>query len=716
MSSLLKTLLSLSFSGTLLILLFFLAKPLWKDKLSKQWQYYIWLIVIARLLFPFAPEINLVGMIFQQFEQTKLQTEQIMPNSPKILSEIEQQEPIITDNESKADIEEPLETQAPVLPQNMLSLSRCIFLVWLIIALILFVRKITIYQSFVRYIKAGQKPVEEIELLNHFGILLSDAKIKRTIELSTNPLISSPLFMGLFRPCIVLPDTRLTDTDFCYTIQHELIHYKRHDMFYKWLIQLVTCIHWFNPFVYLMGREINRNCELSCDETLICNMTTEEKAAYGDTLLNAMKSEGNYKDSLASVTLNESKELLKERLDSIMKYKKKSKFCIVISVILTITLCFGAATTGAYTKTQLLQPITSLNKNSVNMENNAITDFPAFVYTGGIAANNSQYGASVILHKGDRITISLLEDLEAWKIKKDKLKLEISIGGNSGITQDFVLSNNNRSITFQAKETATHFVQVNNPNQQLLNYAFSLSGFSQPPKIELTSLNEKRRFGQFLLKANTSYVINASWKETNVDSVTAILQQGEQIENYQIKNGIPFFITVPQDGVYIIDCINKNPIDIRNFSCTLSKFQDSEISDITIEQVKPTINKNNKSGIKVSFANWSAKTIQEIYVRLNFPNNKNSTGIHADLNTKNKPAWKLNANKKASYFWSFSHDNAGSFNIAITAYKTADGKLHTISEDNWKWTEFYYPGKDTVTKNNNSKELFTSYLSQPPIT
>lgn len=224
MSSLLKTLLSLSFSGTLLILLFFLAKPLWKDKLSKQWQYYIWLIVIARLLFPFAPEINLVGMIFQQFEQTKLQTEQIMPNSPKILSEIEQQEPIITDNESKADIEEPLETQAPVLPQNMLSLSRCIFLVWLIIALILFVRKITIYQSFVHYIKAGQKPVEEIELLNHFGILLSDAKIKRTIELSINPLISSPLFMGLFRPCIVLPDTRLTDTDFCYTIQ-QLLNY-----------------------------------------------------------------------------------------------------------------------------------------------------------------------------------------------------------------------------------------------------------------------------------------------------------------------------------------------------------------------------------------------------------------------------------------------------------------------------------------------------------
>lgn len=56
MNDVLKTFLSLSLSGSLVILILFLCRLFWKDKVSRQWQYYIWLIVIARLLLPFAPE------------------------------------------------------------------------------------------------------------------------------------------------------------------------------------------------------------------------------------------------------------------------------------------------------------------------------------------------------------------------------------------------------------------------------------------------------------------------------------------------------------------------------------------------------------------------------------------------------------------------------------------------------------------------------------
>ncbi|MCI8478954.1 MAG: peptidase, M56 family protein, partial [Oscillospiraceae bacterium] len=56
MSECFKTVLSLSLSGALLILVLLLIKPLVRDRLSKRWQYYIWLVVLARLLLPFAPE------------------------------------------------------------------------------------------------------------------------------------------------------------------------------------------------------------------------------------------------------------------------------------------------------------------------------------------------------------------------------------------------------------------------------------------------------------------------------------------------------------------------------------------------------------------------------------------------------------------------------------------------------------------------------------
>lgn len=75
MTDLIKLIVSLSLSGALLILLLFLLKPLWKDKISKQWQYYIWIIAVMRLIFPFALQTNLVGSLFGRFEQLITQTE-----------------------------------------------------------------------------------------------------------------------------------------------------------------------------------------------------------------------------------------------------------------------------------------------------------------------------------------------------------------------------------------------------------------------------------------------------------------------------------------------------------------------------------------------------------------------------------------------------------------------------------------------------------------
>ena len=79
MNEILKVVLSLSLSGTLLILLLFLLRPLFKERLSKRWQYYIWLVVVARLLCPFAPETNLMTALFQGIDRGTTQTETASP-------------------------------------------------------------------------------------------------------------------------------------------------------------------------------------------------------------------------------------------------------------------------------------------------------------------------------------------------------------------------------------------------------------------------------------------------------------------------------------------------------------------------------------------------------------------------------------------------------------------------------------------------------------
>ena len=66
MNEFMKILLSLSVSGTLLLLLILGLKPLYKSRFSKRWQYYIWIIVALRFLLPFTPDTTIVGSLFEK--------------------------------------------------------------------------------------------------------------------------------------------------------------------------------------------------------------------------------------------------------------------------------------------------------------------------------------------------------------------------------------------------------------------------------------------------------------------------------------------------------------------------------------------------------------------------------------------------------------------------------------------------------------------------
>ena len=339
MNEFMKILLSLSVSGALLLLLILGLKPLYKNKFSKRWQYYIWIVVALRFLLPFTPDTTIIGSLFEKFDTTAITNE--IPTTPNV--------PVPADTgNSKA---EPIQTNRETTTAAMrepVDKYVCLFFIWSALALVLFVRKVTVYQGFIQYIKAGNKEVSDIKILN----LLSDCEeklnIKTRVEISCNPLIASPMLIGFFRPRIILPAHEWEDKELSYIFVHELIHYRQRDMFYKWLIQIVVCAHWFNPFVYLLEKEVNKSCELSCDEKVIAVLDDKEKREYGDTLISFLKSNNLYKSSLASVTLTEGAEQLKERLGAIMKFREKSKVIIAITTIFTVAACVCFFVTGAY--------------------------------------------------------------------------------------------------------------------------------------------------------------------------------------------------------------------------------------------------------------------------------------------------------------------------------------------------------------------------------
>lgn len=362
MNEFIKILLSLSVSGTLLLLLILGLKPLYKNKFSKRWQYYIWIVVALRFLLPFTPDTTIVGSLFEKFDMAAITDE--IPTSPNV--------PVPADTgNSKA---EPTQINREITAAAMrepFNKYVCLFFIWSALALVLFVRKVTVYQGFIQYIKAGNKEVSDIKILNLLSVCEEKLNIKTRVELSRNSLIASPMMIGFFRPRIILPIGELEDKELSYIFVHELIHYKQRDMFYKWLIQIVVCTHWFNPFVYLLEREVNKSCELSCDEIVLSVLDDSVKREYGDTLISFFKSNNLYKSSLASVTLTEGAEQLKERLGAIMKFRKKSKAVIAITAIFTVAVCACFFVTGAYATPSANSKEKNLTANTTpNVESN----------------------------------------------------------------------------------------------------------------------------------------------------------------------------------------------------------------------------------------------------------------------------------------------------------------------------------------------------------
>lgn len=367
------TLLSLSFSGTVLILLLFLLKLLIKHKFSKSWQYYIWLAAALRFLLPFTPETTLSGSIFGAVQDIVTEDSGRSPSGDGVWSSSGDNiwNGVWNDRRQNGGIDgiggynvndgDNVGADSSLLNQTGNSStapagtastpanrSTCLVFIWSAVALALLLRKITIYQSYMRYLKAGNTEVSDLDTLNLLAGCEEDLHIRQAIELYQNPLIASPVMAGFFKSSIILPSEPITTEEMTCIFRHELTHYKRRDMFYKWLIQIIICLHWFNPFVYLMERELNKACELSCDEAVLRSLDNSSRKIYGDTLLSFIKKSSTYKSNLASVTLTEEAEQLKERLGAIMRYHKKTLPVTVATICSTLLICLSFTAVGAY--------------------------------------------------------------------------------------------------------------------------------------------------------------------------------------------------------------------------------------------------------------------------------------------------------------------------------------------------------------------------------
>lgn len=149
--------------------------------------------------------------------------------------------------------------------------------------------------------------------------------------------VCSPFVLGIIRPKIYLP-YHMDSREVGHVIAHEQTHIRRKDHWWKPLGFLLLTIHWFNPLMWLSYVLLCRDIELACDEKVIGKMGNAQRADYTQALVACSVD----RRLIAACPLAFGEIGVKERVKSVMNYKKPAFWIVLASVIVcaVIAVCF----------------------------------------------------------------------------------------------------------------------------------------------------------------------------------------------------------------------------------------------------------------------------------------------------------------------------------------------------------------------------------------
>lgn len=319
------SLLQMSFLGAIFIIAVVIIRALAINKLPKKTFLILWEIVLLRLLIPFSiPSTLSVYSFISQYTLnntfSRMQVDNIIPAIQGKPFELIGEFP-----------------QAYVSDISSVS-------IWLVIWLI----GTTICIGFfaISYLRCRFEFHASLPVQNDFiKQWLMNHQLRRTISIRQSDKISAPLTYGIFNPVILMPKkTDWKNTSLLqYVFAHEYVHICRFDTIMKLIITFVLCIHWFNPFVWVMYILFNCDIELACDERVVQQFGETSKSSYALVLIN-MEAK---KSGLLPFCNSFSKNAIEERITAIMKIKQTSKFAILIAASLIICMTTAFATSAA---------------------------------------------------------------------------------------------------------------------------------------------------------------------------------------------------------------------------------------------------------------------------------------------------------------------------------------------------------------------------------
>ena len=218
----------------------------------------------------------------------------------------------------------PLPSLKDILPALWLIGAGTLMIIYVISNLI-FIRKI------------GSEKFEDDRIRKIFETVKTKFKLERKIELINQTVVKSPAIVGILKPKILLTEEikKSTDTEVEYIFRHELAHFKRKDNVINSVLIFLRAIHWFNPIVWLVMKEIKKDMEFTADEKAVKGLESEDRKEYCNLLVN-LSSTSSFMER--AIGIANDKNNLEKRINMIKLSDKLSKHPVFSAMLVFIII------------------------------------------------------------------------------------------------------------------------------------------------------------------------------------------------------------------------------------------------------------------------------------------------------------------------------------------------------------------------------------------
>ena len=370
-------------TSSVLILAILAIRFLFRDVLSRRFQYALWALVLVRLLVPVslpAADFSILTATepVQAAVTTRLgQVPAWVPGTaqgPGFQAEpVQLPEPAgeIHKGSPSPEGRLPLQEQTPA--SDSPTLGEMLTLLWKVGMVGMAAFFLISNLGFYRALRKNRR-----EWTGQVSGPYEAASIRQRVYVVDDGVIPSPCLFGnaiYITPAVAADPHRLA-----HVLTHEATHAKHLDPMWSLLRCLCLTVYWFDPLVWAAAVCSKADCELACDESVLKALGEEERIPYGQTLLSLIPVKRGANPLIAATTMTAGKRQLKDRVSRIAGKSRQLMAAALAVAILAgiVSACTFTGGKGPQGEVLTAQELAFFNEEFFNEGGIDTSNGPAF--------------------------------------------------------------------------------------------------------------------------------------------------------------------------------------------------------------------------------------------------------------------------------------------------------------------------------------------------